>query len=86
MRRGRAVQVDPIKLTFKAHGSERLKLEHGKPLSSFAFKFNLRRYSVGPALYTYYDALHVRQSKERTCRHQCPKHPLITPRSLPTHR
>ena len=44
---------------------------------------------VGPALYTYYDALHVRQSKERTCRHQCPQtpshHPLNTPCARPEH-
>ena len=43
--RGRAVQVDPTKPTLKAPGYERLKLEHGKLLSIFAFNFNLRRYS-----------------------------------------
>ena len=37
---GRAVQVDPIKPT----GTKRLKLNYFAPLSSFAFKFNLRRY------------------------------------------
>jgi hypothetical protein len=40
------VQVDPIKPTSKAPLSERLKLEHEKLLSSFAFNFNLRRYTV----------------------------------------
>jgi len=45
--RGGAVQVDPIKPTLKAPGTKRLKLNHGKPLSSFAFNFNLRRYTAG---------------------------------------
>jgi len=44
---GRAVQVDPIKLTLKASGIKRLKLKHVKLLSRFAYKFNLRRYSLG---------------------------------------
>jgi hypothetical protein len=38
------VPVDPMKHTLKAHGSERLKLTCDKPLSNFAFHFNLRRY------------------------------------------
>jgi len=42
---GMAVQVDPIKPTLKASGTKRLKLKHCKLLSSFAFKFNLRRCS-----------------------------------------
>jgi hypothetical protein len=42
---GRAVQADPIKPKLTAPGSERLKLEYDGPLSSFAFKFNLRRYT-----------------------------------------
>jgi hypothetical protein len=42
---GRAVQVDPMKLTLKLPGTKRLKLEFDELLSSFAFKFNLRRYS-----------------------------------------
>jgi hypothetical protein len=37
------VQVDPIKPTLKAHGTKRLKLKGDQLLSSFAFKFNLRR-------------------------------------------
>jgi hypothetical protein len=41
---GRAVQVDPIKPSLKASGPKRLKLEYDKMLSTFAFKFNLRRY------------------------------------------
>jgi len=44
--RGKAVQVDPIKPTLKAPVTKRLKLHYDKPLSTFAFKFNLRRYSV----------------------------------------
>ncbi len=42
---GKPVQVDPIKPTLKAPGTKRLKLEYDEPLSNFAFKFNLRRYS-----------------------------------------
>jgi len=44
---GRAVQVDPIKPTLKAPGTKRLKVKHYKLLSSFAFKFKLRRYRMG---------------------------------------
>ena len=45
MRRGKAVQVDPITPTLKAPGTKRLKLKYHELLSNFAFKFNLRRYS-----------------------------------------
>jgi len=45
-RHGRAVQVDPIKLTLKVPGTKRLKLKCDGPLSNFAFKFNLRRCST----------------------------------------
>ena len=45
---GKAVQVDPIKPTLKAPGTQRLKLKYDNPLSSFAFKFNLRRYTQAP--------------------------------------
>ena len=44
--RGRAVQVDPIKPTLKPPGTERLKLKCDSQLSTFAFKFNSRRYSA----------------------------------------
>jgi len=40
----RAVQVEPMKPMLKAPG-KRLKLTYDKLLSSFAFKFNLRRYN-----------------------------------------
>jgi len=46
-RRGRAVQVDPIKPTLTAPGTMRLKLKCGQLLSCFYFSFNLRRYSEG---------------------------------------
>ena len=39
------MQVDPIKLTLKAPGMKLLKLKYDKPLSKFAFKFKLRRYT-----------------------------------------
>jgi len=44
--RGRAVQVDPIKLTVKAPGTKHSKLKCVEPPSNAAFNFNLRRYSV----------------------------------------
>jgi len=44
---GRAVQVvDPIKPALKAPGTKRLELIYDGPLSNFAFKFNLRRYTT----------------------------------------
>ena len=39
------MQVDPIKPTLKAPEIQRLKLKYDEPLSSFAFKFNLRHYT-----------------------------------------
>ena len=39
------MHVDPIKPTLKAPGSMLLKLRYDDPLSNFAFKFNLRRYT-----------------------------------------
>ena len=39
------MQVDPIKPTLKPPGTQRLKLKYDEPLSNFAFKFNLRRYT-----------------------------------------
>ena len=39
------MQVDPIKPTLKAPGIKLLKLKCDKPLSNFAFNFNLRRYT-----------------------------------------
>jgi len=38
-----------MKSMLKAPGTERLKLTYDNPLSSFAFNFNLRRYSLDPA-------------------------------------
>ena len=43
---GRSVQVDPINPTLKPPGTKRLKLKWDTLLSSFAFKFNMRRYNV----------------------------------------
>ena len=40
------MQVDPIKPTFEAPGTQRLKLKYVKLLSSFAFKFNGHRYNL----------------------------------------
>ena len=38
------MQVDPVKPILKAPGYMLLKLIYDRPLSTFAFKFNLRRY------------------------------------------
>ena len=38
------MQVDPIRPTLKAPGTERLKLNHEELPLNFSFKFNLRRY------------------------------------------
>ena len=46
-RRGRAVQVDPMKPRLKPPGTKRLKLKCDILLSNYAFIFNLRRYSEG---------------------------------------
>jgi len=46
---GRAVQVDPIKPMLKAPGTKRLKLNGNELHSNFAFKFNMRRYSLDSA-------------------------------------
>ena len=43
---GREVQVNPIKPTLTAPGTNRLKLKYVEPLSNVAFEFNLRRYSL----------------------------------------
>jgi hypothetical protein len=40
------VQIDPIKPTLKAPGTKPSKLKYDKPLSSFAFNVNLRRYNL----------------------------------------
>ena len=44
--RGRAVQLDPMKVTVKAPGSKRLKLKCEELLSNVAFNFNLLRYTA----------------------------------------
>ena len=41
------VQVEPMKLMWKAPGTIRLKLKYDKLLSSFAFKFDLHRFNTG---------------------------------------
>jgi hypothetical protein len=38
------VQVDPFKPTLKPPATKRLKLKYEEPLSSYGFKFDLRRY------------------------------------------
>ena len=43
---GQAVQVKPIKITLKAPRTKRLKLHYDTLLYNFAFKFDLRRYTL----------------------------------------
>jgi hypothetical protein len=40
------MQVDPIKPVLKAPGTKHLILQFDEPLSNFAFKFNLHRYTL----------------------------------------
>ena len=40
------MQVDPVKPTLKAPGTERLKVKHEEVLSNFGFTFNLRHYNL----------------------------------------
>ena len=40
------MQVDPIKSTLKAPGTNPLTLKYDEPLSTFAFNSSLRRYTV----------------------------------------
>ena len=44
--RGKVVQVDPIKPNLKPPGTRHLKVKCDTLISTFAFKFNLRRYNV----------------------------------------
>ena len=41
------MQVDPIKPMLKPPGNKQLKLKRDEPLSTSAFRFNVRRYSKG---------------------------------------
>jgi len=50
-RHGGAVQVAPIKPTLKPPGTKHLKLKCDIVLSTFAFKFKLRRYTMGFCFY-----------------------------------
>ena len=50
------MHADPIKPTLRAPGTKRLKLSYDGSLSKFAFKFNLRRYTM------YADQPHAREA------------------------
>ena len=47
------MQLDPIKPMLKPPGTKHLKLEYDELLSSFAFKFNLHRFTKNNASYSY---------------------------------
>jgi len=63
------VQVDPIKPTLKASGTQRLTLKSDKPLSNVAFRFNLRRYNKAGALAAAADAAAAEQSHALASQH-----------------
>ena len=68
---GRVVQVEPIKPMLKAPGTKRLKLLYEEPPSSFAFEFNLRRYSLANRevpIPDHIDLYHLREEAEPTDR------------------
>ena len=57
---GWAVQLDPIKPTFKAPGIKLLELQYDELVSNFAFKLILRRYiKVSNDKQTFHDAAYV---------------------------
>ena len=70
------MQVDPVKPTLKAPGIKLLKLECDKPLSNFAFKFNLRRYikaidrEMLAFLSRYGKLRHLHPGSNRACFHR----------------
>jgi isoleucyl-tRNA synthetase len=58
------VQVDPIKSKLKPPGTKRLKLKCDESLSNFAFKINLRRYTL-VAFTTFLSNVYLDVSKDR---------------------
>ena len=46
------MEIDPIKPTWKAARSKRLKPEYDEPLYSIAYKYNLRRYMMASIVST----------------------------------
>ena len=51
-----------MKSMLKAPGAQRLNLKYDEPLSSFAFKFNLRRYGMGRKMIIFVDDLNMPQA------------------------
>ena len=77
------MQVDPIRPTLKAPGTKRFKLDCDELLSTFALKFNLRRYSQETILnlllrnylhYNLYDQAEKLRSKVEPGRCCPPRH------------
>ena len=52
------MQVHPIKPKLKPPGTKRLKLGYEELISNFAFKFNLRHYTMG------FNRVHITQQVE----------------------
>jgi hypothetical protein len=68
-RQGGAEQVDSIKPTLKAPGTQRSKLKYGKLLSSFAINFNLHRYIKDRGMYlSNHGIWRIRDRKVGRCR------------------
>ena len=62
------MQVDPINPTLKAPGTKRLKLKCDTLLSTFAFKFHLRRYIEAKFEHIFLERLY-QQGQAHTARH-----------------
>jgi len=63
------VQVDPIKPKLKPPGTKRLKLKCDMLLSTFAFKFNLRRCNWAHEIALYVEADVLRPLEYQVGRH-----------------
>jgi len=63
-------RLTPIKPKLKAPGIKLLKLKYDKPLSDFAFKFNLRRYIMARAGDAYMERMKSKKAEETGARRE----------------
>ena len=66
LQHGEMVKVDPMRPTLKPSAAKRLKLKHDEPLSTLAFNFKLRRYSMQrhPQLWQGFTLIHCSAEPE----------------------